>query len=183
MSYSKGDMVSVLDEDITGTVVSAKANKVTVETEDGFLLDFDASELVRVTHGNAMLDNSIDTKNIAAIVAEKESVKRKTAKRVKPKERAQHALEVDLHINKLVPSTKGMSNYDMLNLQLETAKHKLEFAMAKRIQRLVFIHGVGEGVLKLELETLLRRYDGIKFYEANYQKYGLGATEVYFLQN
>ena len=40
-----------------------------------------------------------------------------------------------------------MQNYDMLNLQLDTAKRRLDFAISKRIQRVVFIHGVGEGFL------------------------------------
>ncbi|SKC01373.1 Smr domain-containing protein [Salegentibacter salinarum] len=71
----------------------------------------------------------------------------------------------------------------MLNLQMETAKRQIEFAMRKRIQKIVFIHGVGEGVLKAELDFLLGRYDNLKFYDADYQKYGLGATEVYFFQN
>lgn len=76
-----------------------------------------------------------------------------------------------------------MSNYDILTLQIDTAKHQLEFAMRKRIQKIVFIHGVGEGVLKAELDFLLGRYDNLKFYDADYQKYGVGATEVYFFQN
>jgi hypothetical protein len=42
---------------------------------------------------------------------------------------------------------------------------------------------VGEGVLKAELDFLLGRYDNLKFQDANYQKYGLGATEVYFIKN
>tara|TARA_R110002074_G_C12541922_1_gene665777 strand:- start:1122 stop:1406 length:285 start_codon:yes stop_codon:yes gene_type:complete len=92
-------------------------------------------------------------------------------------------MEVDLHINQLVNSAKGMSNHDMLTLQLDTAKRKLDFAINKRIQKIVFIHGVGEGVLKMELEYLFGRYDNVKYYDANYQKYGLGATEVYIYQN
>ena len=76
-----------------------------------------------------------------------------------------------------------MSNHDMLTLQLDTAKRQLDFAIRKRIQKVVFIHGVGEGVLKLELEYLFSRYDNVKFYDADYQKYGLGATEVYIYQN
>ena len=59
----------------------------------------------------------------------------------------------------------------------------MDFAIRKRIQKLVFIHGVGEGVLKSELDFLLGRYDNLKFYDADYQKYGVGATEVYFFQN
>jgi dsDNA-specific endonuclease/ATPase MutS2 len=92
-------------------------------------------------------------------------------------------MEVDLHIHQLTNSTRGMSKHDMLSLQLDTAKRQLEFAIKKRIQRIVFIHGVGEGVLRLELEYLFKRYDNVKYYDANYQKYGLGATEVYIYQN
>jgi dsDNA-specific endonuclease/ATPase MutS2 len=92
-------------------------------------------------------------------------------------------MEVDLHIHQLVKSSKGMSNYDMLNIQLDTAKRQLDFAISKRIQKVVFIHGVGEGVLKEELRYLFNRYDNVKFYDADYQKYGLGATEVYIYQN
>ena len=91
-------------------------------------------------------------------------------------------MEVDLHINKLVKSTRGLDNYDMLNLQLDTAKRKVEFAIQKRISKIVFIHGVGEGVLKSELQSLLNKYP-VKHYDASYKQYGLGATEVYVFQN
>ena len=76
-----------------------------------------------------------------------------------------------------------MSNHDMLTLQLDAARRQLDFAICKRIQKVVFIHGVGEGVLKMELEYLFGRYNNVKYYDANYQKYGLGATEVYIFQN
>jgi CTP:phosphocholine cytidylyltransferase-like protein len=92
-------------------------------------------------------------------------------------------MEVDLHINQLVKTTRGMSNYDILNIQMETAKRQLAFAMEKRIQKVVFIHGVGEGILKEELHYLFKKYDNLKYYDADYQKYGLGATEVYIYQN
>ena len=91
-------------------------------------------------------------------------------------------MEVDLHINQLIDSTRGMDNFDILTIQLDTAKHKLEFAIRNRIRRVVFIHGVGEGVLKTELEYLFNKYH-VDFYDAPYQKYGLGATEVYIFQN
>jgi len=87
-----------------------------------------------------------------------------------------------LHINELVKSTRGLDNFDMLNLQLDTAKRKVEFAISKRISKIVFIHGVGEGVLKGELIRLLNKYP-VKYYDASYKKYGLGATEVYVYQN
>ena len=71
----------------------------------------------------------------------------------------------------------------MLNIQLDAAKRQLDFAIKKRIQKVVFIHGVGEGILKEELQYLFKKYENLKFYDADYQKYGLGATEVYIFQN
>ena len=76
-----------------------------------------------------------------------------------------------------------MTNFDMLNLQLDTARRQLEFAIKKRIPKIVFIHGVGEGVLRQELETLISRYNNVQFYDADYKTYGLGATEVKIFQN
>jgi len=121
--------------------------------------------------------------DISAVVSEKEAPKRKQQTKKRAKDRYEPTMEVDLHINQLVNYSKGMSNHDMLTLQLDTAKRKLDFAINKHIQKIVFIHGVGEGVLKMELEYLFGRYDNVKFYDANYQKYGLGATEVYIYQS
>ena len=120
---------------------------------------------------------------VAQVKKEKAASKKRKAPTIKPKERSAPKMEVDLHIHQLVKSSKGMSNYDMLNIQLDTAKRQLDFAISKRIQKVVFIHGVGEGVLKEELRYLFNRYDNVKFYDADYQKYGLGATEVYIYQN
>ena len=93
-------------------------------------------------------------------------------------------MEVDLHAEKLLKSTKGMDNYDVLSLQLQTAKHKLEYCIAKRISKLVLIHGVGEGVLKTELLYYLLNNYPVKYYDASYQKvWPVGATEVYVYQN
>lgn len=76
-----------------------------------------------------------------------------------------------------------MSNFDILNIQMDSAKGQLDFAIKNRLPKIVFIHGVGEGVLKAELEFLFSKYNEITFKEASYQKYGLGATEVHIKQN
>lgn len=88
-----------------------------------------------------------------------------------------------MHIEKLVKNKAGLSNFDILNLQIDTAKRHIEFAIKNRIPKIVLVHGVGEGVLKTELEYLFKKYPQITFQDANYQKYGLGATELYFKQN
>jgi dsDNA-specific endonuclease/ATPase MutS2 len=176
-----GDSVSVLDEDLKGVIVTIADNIITIETNEGFELEFSKNELIKIETDTTLRTNIFSNSSLNEVVSQKEIPKKKSNK-VKPKERYQPTLEVDLHIHQLTNSTKGMTNYDMLTLQLDTAKRQLEFAIQKRIQKIVFIHGKGDGVLKLELEYLFGRYN-VKFYEANYQKYGLGATEVYIYQN
>jgi len=177
-----GDKVAVLDEDLEGRVLSISGSEVDIETSEGFLLSFNVRDLVKVED---VLPDILppEVENFSEVIKEKESSKKRRYSRVKPKERNQPPMEVDLHIGKLVPKTGGLSNYEILNIQMDTARRQLEFAISKRIQKIVFIHGVGEGVLRAELETLFHRYDNIKFYDADYQKYGLGATEVYIFQN
>ena len=183
MIFKLGDYVLVLDEDLSGEIKHINGNSISIETNDGFLLNFEAHELVLKTKNESLESHVFLNSNIADVVSEKELPKRKNKPKAKAKDRYEPTMEVDLHIHQLVRSFKNMSNHDMLTLQLDTARYKLEFAMQKRIQKIVFIHGVGEGVLKTELEYLFGRYNNVKYYDANYQKYGLGATEVYIFQN
>lgn len=181
-NFKIGDSVMVIDEDLFGEITQINKDIITIETKDGFSLNFSSSELIKNKVDQNLKKEFFSETTIDSVISEKESVKKNSKRRIKPKERYQPTMEVDLHINQLVKSSKGMSNHDMLTLQLETAKRQLEFAIRKRIQKIVFIHGVGEGILKVELEYLFGRYN-VKFYDANYQKYGLGATEVYIYQN
>ena len=179
-NFEIGDRVAVLDDTIIGKVVQISTGQITIETSDGFPLNFKPAELVGIDGRDTF---KISNMEVDRIKSEKEIPKKKGGRPIKAKERYAPKMEVDLHIGQLVPSTKGLTNFDMLNLQLETAQRQLEFAIRKRIQKIVFIHGVGEGVLKEELYYLFKRYDNIKFYDADYQQYGLGATEVYIFQN
>lgn len=182
MKFNIGDKVAALDEDITGSVVSIKNNQIEIETSDGFLMTYGMNELIKENTTSDDLRNFISREKVSSAIKEKvEPIKRNFTKEKKSK-KDEFVLEVDLHIEKLVSSKRGMNNYDILNLQIETAKRQLEFAQKNRMPKIVFIHGVGEGVLKAELDFLLGRYDNITFQDANYQKYGLGATEVYFIQ-
>lgn len=182
MKIKVGDKVETIDDAIIGVVTKISGNSITIEDTNGFDFQFEAQELV-VVNSQKVLKNAIYNTDIEAVKKAKATKKRKTQIKVKPKERNAPKLEVDLHIHHLTDSTKGLTNYDMLNLQLDTARHKLEFAIRKRIPKIVFIHGVGEGVLRQELETLFRRYNNVTFYDADYKTYGLGATEVRIFQN
>ncbi len=175
-----GDRVETIDDTIKGTVVAVEGPEITIESDEGFPLRYAADELLKIADGNTL---KVTNWEVARIKREKEPSGKKHRPKVPAKQRNAPAMVIDLHINKLLPSSKGMSNFDILDLQVATAKRQLDFAIGKRIQKVVFIHGVGEGVLKQELYTLFRRYDNIRFYDADYAQYGLGATEVYCYQN
>lgn len=179
---NKGDNVAVLDEAINGVVVSVKNNEITIETEEGFMMTFFVNELLKLNDTSNLMD-SIRRINVDEIKKEKAIPKPRSFVKERKDKHEVAVPEFDLHIEKLVPNKRGMSNYDILTLQSETAKRHIEFAIRNRIPKIVFIHGVGEGILKAELDFLLGRYDNIAFQEANYQKYGQGATEVFIKQN
>ena len=179
MCLEIGNKVAVLDDVLKGNVVNVSGNEISVQTTDGMIFKFHKNELVKIEFEQKELSKYSDINNPLL----REKTQEKTSKKSHfKKEKNETILEVDLHINQLVKSTKNLDNFDMLNTQLDTAKNKIEYAISKRISKLVFIHGVGEGVLKSELQSLLNKYP-VKYYDASYKKYGLGATEVYVYQN
>ena len=180
--FNIGDKVSVLDEAIDGVVVAVKNTEITIETTDGFPMTFFVKELVKIN--NTIELNSIKKSDtLDKINTDSQPSKKQNISVFKSDKIERGVPEFDLHIEKLVKNPRGMSNFDILTIQTETAKKHLEFAIRNRIPKIVFIHGVGEGVLKAELDFMLKNFDNISFQDANYQKYGLGATEIYFKQN
>lgn len=180
MCFKIGQRVVLLDDNLEGTVVTSHNDMIEVKDDDGMIFQFHASEIIPKQNDQQEISKYSDINHPA--LQEKLVDKNIVSKPAFKKAKQETVMEVDLHISQLVRSAKGMSNFDMLNLQLDTAKHKLEFAIRKGINKIVFIHGVGEGVLKSELSYLFKKYP-VNFYDASYQQYGLGATEVYIYKN
>ncbi len=88
-------------------------------------------------------------------------------------------MEVDLHIEELIEDIRGMSNGEIIQIQLRHFQKKLDEAMAKKMRSVVFIHGIGKGVLKNEIISILKTIDGITYSNGSMAKYGSGATEVF----
>ncbi|TND07975.1 MAG: Smr protein/MutS2 [Bacteroidetes bacterium] len=86
--------------------------------------------------------------------------------------------EVDLHIEELLDNWSGMSNAQLLDVQLKRMQQELDEAIAMHLRKIIFIHGVGNGRLKNEIRRVLSTYKGIRFHDGSFQKYGFGATEV-----
>ena len=170
--FKIGDKVSVINDTLEGEIVQIDKETVTICSADGFHYKFLYHELV----ARKEWKNLIET-------LEPESPVEPARKKPKSKSKKGELItEVDLHIHELIDSEKGMSNFEKLSLQLETARKTLESSLAKKHQKIIFIHGRGAGVLKKELINLLSKYPVI-YHDASYSEYGQGATEVILFQN
>lgn len=88
--------------------------------------------------------------------------------------------EVDLHIEQLTSSHKGMSKGEMLQLQLDHLRYYLDLAIAHRQDRMVVIHGLGKGRLRDAVHEVLQQYPEVdRFVNEWHGRYGFGATEVW----
>ncbi len=164
--FKKGDQIAVLDEDVKGIVVSINNELIQIKDEHGFLHFYQEYEIVK--RPNSLLEN-IKVKN-------KDKIGHQSKKTIK-KPKKETELEVDLHIHQITQSNRFMSNADMLQKQISTAKTKLNYAIKNNIKKIIFIHGKGQGVLKAELLFLLKNYP-VEINDASYKKYGQGAMEV-----
>lgn len=95
---------------------------------------------------------------------------------------AKHASQevvVDLHANALLDTTAGMSHADILHYQLDKFKETMEAYKSKKGQKIVFIHGKGDGILRQALiKALNYQYKRCTYQDASFQEYGYGATQV-----
>jgi|YelNatPaOPRAMG01_1025707.scaffolds.fasta_scaffold87425_1 hypothetical protein len=94
---------------------------------------------------------------------------------------AKEVEEVDLHIDKIVSPEQltQLSSAQILEIQIDRFTFALESALKARTKRIVFIHGVGNGKLRYEIQKILRRkYPQLDFQDASFAEYGYGATMV-----
>lgn len=88
-------------------------------------------------------------------------------------------IEVDLHIHALLDDTTGMGNAEMLSYQLDVFRRTLAEYADRKGQKLVFIHGKGDGVLRRAiLDELKRNYRNYHSQDASFREYGFGATLI-----
>ena len=95
----------------------------------------------------------------------------------KPKDNG--IVEVDLHAHELLDTTAGMGSGEILNYQLDVFRKTLDEYKNKKGQKIVFIHGKGDGVLrKAILQELKFKYKNYQSQDASFREYGFGATMV-----
>ena len=88
---------------------------------------------------------------------------------------------VDLHIEKISDDWKGLTNAEILDIQLKEFEKWYDLSLAHHQNMLIVIHGVGVGRLRDEIHDILRLKREVKSFVNQYHpSFGYGATEIYF---
>ncbi len=142
--------------------------------------------VVPVYEDNAMAEavNKISPEDIKNAIEQNA----KSAELNKPKQAVKvdknKTKEVDLHITELLESDAGMTDKEKLDYQMDAFRAEMKSAIKDKLNRIVFIHGVGNGTLKLEIRReLQRQYAHYPFQDASFREYGYGATMVILSKN
>lgn len=174
-----GKTVGFLHEQGTALVLELRGKRALILDSDGFEREVFASELIEL-HGTSYDKHTPENPEHAkGMLLSRKEQKQKVSKQ----HQGTVLWEVDLHIEELTASISGWNSTDMLIRQMAVFKNKFRAAKEQRVNKLVVIHGVGEGVLKNEIRSFLMKQEQVEFHDADYSKYGKGATEIVFHPN
>ena len=132
-----------------------------------------------ITNDAAERELLISASDLQQAMTEKTIIDTTRKQPVKKKIPTNPIVEVDLHIHQLLDNTNGLSNSDMLNVQLDKFRQIIEEYKHKKGQKIVFIHGKGEGVLRNALLAELKtKHKNYSVQDASFREYGFGATMI-----
>lgn len=171
MKFKTGDRVEFLNEVGGGTVSGHKGDLVLVEDENGFEFPFHENELVLKVDWQPKEVVNKELREKSASETDETDGYRMVEGRMP-------YMEVDLHIHMVVASSRNLSNHDMVMVQLNHFEKTLVEARRRRLTKVVYIHGIGKGRLRNELRKRLKSRPNCDFEDAEYTRYGLGATQV-----
>ena len=167
MQFSVGDQILFKKDNLNGKIIRINSPYIaTVLSVDGFEMNVSIKDLVKIENGTDK--SSSYGKNFYSKDPPSKEIKSKS------QQRSQRVLKVDLHIELLTKNHDYMDSFEIVQIQLNECHKNIEKALNSKITKLEIIHGIGVGVLKNEVHSILRNYN-LRFYLT---KDG-GATEVY----
>lgn len=85
--------------------------------------------------------------------------------------------EVDLHLR------EGYNSPDAIARQLARFRAELDSAVRSGRNEIIFIHGVGNGILKQELRNIISSdYPSCSFQDAPFNRYGYGGATLVIIK-
>mgnify|MGYP006115899149 CR=1 FL=1 len=163
MNFSIGECVSILNETGSYTIIKLDTSFAWVEDEHGF----DQKIPIHLV---------VQTKPIITdtIVIKDED----NASSLKSKKGFERIPSIDLHIESLLDADNHMTSFDKLNLQIRRFREFVNLNLEKRKNKVLVIHGIGEGRLKGEIMAIVYRSNGYEMNDANYSPQGVGASYI-----
>jgi len=175
--FKLGDKVKALNDPIEGTVVKVKGSLVFVDC-DGFDYPFPEKELIKIG-----LDNSVEFKTQKFSFTEEKQKEKWSklsgkAREFIAKRNKYKVVEVDLHVQAIINEYPDLGRDNALQIQLLHAEKWAKWCQQKNEAKLILIHGVGEGILKVALIEKFQA-SGFNTEPALHKLYGFGAMELY----
>ena len=174
--FKVGDLVNFMGDNSQGKVVAIlPENNYEIEIEAGFTIPVNRLEIEKIWVQDIEVDDKL-------LKRQKKIDEKKRSNQVSKSHQAPskffHDHEIDLHIENLIQSCEGLSNFDIVSIQLSSFRKRFNQALVNNEPFLVVIHGVGKGVLRNEIYNYLRQFPDITVGLADVNIYGMGATEI-----
>ena len=183
--FEIGDKVKFLNQIGGGIVTKITDDFIFVEDDSGFDIPMQPEELIRMAdqQGAAKMFNLKD--QVAKLKKQLSNVQQHNSTTLSDNILLQHTVspgeaEVDLHIDMLSEHPGNLTAHEAFEIQMHYFRLCMNHAFKNKMKKVTFIHGVGKGILKEEIQKELKQYDNVHFFDAPMSKYGVGATEVYF---
>jgi hypothetical protein len=195
IEFQPGDVVKFINDVGKATVLRTEGSMVVVEDEDGFERSVPSRELMAAgdpkeeakQYGNNMPDiaqllrKEVGEKRMREL--QKDFDVRYHRENATNMARRDAHMEVDLHIHELVDDQSGLPDRAKLAIQMAHFDRMMDIAKREKLRRIVFIHGIGQGVLRHQIRTSLdQHHPDCTFRDGDPRKYGSGATEVWLGQ-
>jgi len=176
MRYNSGMKVVFLHQTGGGIVKEVLSNgRISVLDEDGFEHSYLSSQIAPIYNEDYHVEDDEAEK---IHLQDKCLNKRFSQKSSEVINKKKFVPEIDLHIEELTDSHKGLSNHEILSQQMIAFRQFYAKSKMNKTKKIIVIHGVGEGVLRYEIRSFLNKQNGVEYYDANFQEYGQGATVI-----
>ena len=193
MEIKIGSEVKFLNDVGGGIVLEIFSDgTASVQGEDGFDMKYNLTELMLVSDSITEQEEEYNNKlpDLAKIIAQDVNEERQkliqkdfeikyaNVRATNQQRRGEHMV-IDLHIHELIDDQSGLQDRTKLDVQLNHFERMMRIAGEQRVKRVIFIHGVGQGVLRHQIRSRLDSYyPDCTVRDGNPREYGAGATEV-----
>ncbi len=184
MSFKVGDKVKFINETLTGTIQTIISDKrIVVRNSDGFSAEVAVNKVI-IIKDDASFHYINDEQAILNKVTKNEPLHKADSTNILSRYLTQNStksnkiLEIDLHLEELVEFPQKLADWQKLHTQMQHVKKCLNAAFDKNVKKIIFIHGVGTGVLKTEVRNYLSTFSNLTVSDADSRAYGKGATKV-----